>query len=356
MSKKNNKVKNAIDTDNVIYSMNPICIDNIISIVDIDAIIKAMHLVDTIKTMYIDDVIKTTNINELIKILNIDKAIKKIEIVITKTIDKKTKVVDIDELIKIIDIDELIKTIDIDELIETLDIDELIETPDIELIKTIDIDEFKKALNIDELIKTIYIYEAIKAVDIEKLTKTKDIDKLTKKIDIDEVVNALNVDELIRVKDIIVKATRHVTNRNRHFDRMFYYNYFGTIIIKKGKFGPKESTGYLLSVQVPKIIGVGKTYIAVVVEIKKRFQMMPNPSVIRRPYNKSNIKIIDNDNGYSIYISREILYDTTTKNDNNTVIFYDGKQFIEGKIVIADIIGGGATGPATEDGLPTIDE
>ena len=67
MSKKNNKVKNAIDTDNVIYSMNPICIDNIISIVDIDAIIKAMHLVDTIKTMYIDDVIKTTNINELIK-------------------------------------------------------------------------------------------------------------------------------------------------------------------------------------------------------------------------------------------------------------------------------------------------
>ena len=37
MSKKNNKVKNAIDTDNVIYSMNPICIDNIISIVDIDA-------------------------------------------------------------------------------------------------------------------------------------------------------------------------------------------------------------------------------------------------------------------------------------------------------------------------------
>ena len=83
---------------------------------------------------------------------------------------------------------------------------------------------------------------------------------------------------------------------------------------------------------------------------------MPNPSVIRRPYNKSNIKIIDNDNGYSIYISREILYDTTTKNDNNTVIFYDGKQFIEGKIVIADIIGGGATGPATEDGLPPIDE
>ena len=344
MSRKNNKIKNAIDTDKVIYPMNaidtdkviypmdPICIDNMIEIVGIDEIIKAMHIVAAIKSMYIDEVIKTMDINQLIKTLNIDKAKKIKHIVITKTIGKESKVVDIDELIEMLDIDELIKTIELD------------------------IDKFIKALNIDKAIKTEHIVKAIKTIYIYEAIKVVDIDKLTKKIDIDEVINALNIDEVIKVMDIIVKATRYETNRKMYSDRIYFHNYFGTINIKKGKFGPRKSTGYLLSMQVPKILGPSKTYIAVVVDKKNRFQMEPKFIIEEAPINKSNIKIIDNDSGYSIYISKEIFCNTIIKNDNNTVIFYDGKQFIEGKIVIADIIGGGATGPATEDGLPPIDE
>lgn len=343
MSRKNNKIKNAIDTDKVIYSMDPIDTDkviypmnsirinNMIEIVGIDEIIKAMHLVAAIKSMYIDEIIKTMDINQLIKTLNIDKAQKIKHIVITKTIVQEAKVVDIDELIELLDIDELIKTIE-------LDIDKF--------IKALNIDKAIKAEHIVKAIKTIYIYEAIKVVDI---------DKLTKKIDVDEVINALNIDEVIKVMDIIVKTTSYKKNR-KIYDRISFQNYFGTINIKKGKFGPRKSTGYLLSMQVPKILGPGKTYIAVVVDIKNRFQMVPKLIIKEALINKSNIKIIDNDSGYSIYISKEIFCNTIIKNDNNTVIFYDEKQFIEGKIVIADIIGGGATGPATEDGLPPIDE
>lgn len=170
-----------------------------------------------------------------------------------------------------------------------------------------------------------------------------------------------------RVKSKKYAAKRVATNERYRIKR---YMYHGTISIKKVKFRKSEPFAYLLNVQAPEILGVSKTYKAIVVNIKKertsnifgggfhkRHLRRRSPSV-RRYYKVLNtITIIDNDNDSSINISKEIFFDTTTKNGSNRDILYtDGKQSIKGKIVKAKIIGGGATGPATDDGLPPIDE
>ena len=41
---------------------------------------------------------------------------------------------------------------------------------------------------------------------------------------------------------------------------------------------------------------------------------------------------------------------------NSQILVTDGKKVVKGTIVKASIVGGGATSPATEDGLPPVDE
>ena len=41
---------------------------------------------------------------------------------------------------------------------------------------------------------------------------------------------------------------------------------------------------------------------------------------------------------------------------NSKILVTDGKKVVKGTIVKASIVGGGATSPATEDGLPPVDE
>ena len=41
---------------------------------------------------------------------------------------------------------------------------------------------------------------------------------------------------------------------------------------------------------------------------------------------------------------------------NSKILVTDGKKVVKGTIVKASIVGGGATSPATGDGLPPVDE
>ena len=130
--------------------------------------------------------------------------------------------------------------------------------------------------------------------------------------------------------------------------------YYGKVRAKKlssSKYINKRKTCYL-EIQVPEIQGNTITCTAPVVEIgiPKRI----NGRCVRKI---GAYRII----GKSKASEWEIVkisssFKTPNSLINSKILVTDGKKVVKGTIVKASIVGGGATSPATEDGLPPVDE